>query len=182
MVNKTLRRLLISVLLIGACGAAHAELREDFKRDSALQRVVLRTMTNSRLLVAAVHYETPILASRGFADLSEEDRAIWRNLNYDNMPEGDAFPFPVGGLLELLRPIAVKNMEEELEGEVIVHVEIDSQGNVRGADLYAAPSKEFGKFVVNSVSHAVYSPARCNGQACVMTLPLRITLSHKSYR
>ena len=159
--------------------SAHARVVEGFKLNSAQRELVVESGQFRMFGVHWINYQTPIDAEKDFIALSEEERTRWRNQNYENMPASDVPPFPQDGLHALLGPLATKNMEDELNGAVKVLVEIAPDGSPRKAEVYAAPSASFAKYVMQVMLKSKFTPASCAGQPCVMVLPLDIVLKYE---
>jgi len=170
--------------LYGIClclfaASANARVVEGFKEDSTQRELIIESGQFRMFGVHWINYQTPISAEKDYTALSEEERARWRNLNYENMPESDVPPFPQGGLHALLGPIAAKNMDDELNGTVKVLVEIAPDGSPRKAEVYAAPSAAFGNYVMQVMLKNKFTPASCAGRPCAMVLPLEILLKYQ---
>lgn len=174
--------LIIALILFitdGLHSALARGLPEFFKIDPsapALSVGVLKMRDTNLMLLG---YITNIDAKKDYKDLSEADQSLWRQL-YNEMPSDDQPPFPEGGLISILRPIAIASILEEDQGILIIHVEVDAEGNARNAEIFATPSPQLGKRVLEAALLTKYTAALCRGAPCVMTIPLRIILSHKN--
>jgi hypothetical protein len=128
--------------------------------------------------IAMIRYSTPVNAKKKYSDLSKEEQANWRALQYEEMPEDDVPPYPADGLQPLLEAIVAKNISEEVKGLVVVHVEIGPDGTPRYADLLNSPSKKMGDYVLGVAMQTKYTPAKCKGVPCTMSFPLRVYIEH----
>ena len=173
--------LIFTIILYSASAwqsAFAGSLPEFFKIDPNAPALSIGTLMMRDTNMMLLGYVTTINAKKDFNDLSETDQGIWKAL-YENMPTEDAPPFPIGGLISILRPIAFANVLEEEQGVLIIHVEIDADGNPRKAEVFTTPTPELGKRALEAVLLAKYTPARCSGAPCVMSIPLRIILMRK---
>lgn len=139
-----------------------------------------KSLIAERMAIAMIDYTTPVNAKKKYEDLSKEEKALWRSLNYDEMDENDSPPFPMKGLVSLLGPIAGNNISEEVEGLLALHVVVGPDGVPLHADLFNSPSEKLGIYAVNVLMQARYSAAICKGTPCTMSFPLRVFVSHTS--
>ncbi|MES2046899.1 MAG: hypothetical protein V4447_00750 [Pseudomonadota bacterium] len=165
----------LAVVMAIGTDARAARPIELFKENANLVGTGILFAHSRELGVDAVLYATSIDAKMAYGQLNEKDRQTWKS-QYETMPDGDEPPFPVGGLISILRPIAALASVTDEAGVLIIHLEVDSEGKPRKADLLASPTPEFGPRAIASVMGVTYKPGKCHGLPCTMSIPLRITL------
>jgi hypothetical protein len=166
---------LLAALLASGSEALAARPIEMFREDSTFPGMRIVFAHSRELGVDGVLYSTNINAKMAYAELSDKDRQTWRS-QYEAMPDEDEPPFPVGGLISMLRPIAALASITDEAGVLIIHLEVDSDGKPRKADLLATPTPDFGPKAIASVMSVTYKPAKCRGAPCTMSIPLRVVL------
>jgi hypothetical protein len=151
---------------------------EFFEQNLAFPESGIGLTYTSDLTPFMIFYLTSVDAKKEFNQLSDKEKAAWK-LQYDEMPDEDEPPYPIGGLISILRPMAALADLTWDKGKLIVHLEIDADGKPRRAELLASPSKEFGPKAIAALMDASYKPGKCRGQPCVMSIPIRIRFLRK---
>jgi hypothetical protein len=62
------------------------------------------------------------------------------------------------------------------EGEMVMHVAVDSTGNATEFKLIKYPNMEAARAVATVIAVTKFKPALCGKQACAMEFPLELKL------
>jgi len=115
--------------------------------------------------------------NKSFDELTEEQKQTLRD-QYDHMPAGDEPPFPAKGLFRFYRAVGTAHESTGLQnlGILSLNVTVDATGKATSVDVTDSPGEDITKAAVLALMNQSYKPAVCNGQPCVMQLPLRAEL------
>jgi len=158
-------------VLIGALFAASAQEsapRESFK----LKDADTRLGTN---LARDVVTGSPVPLNKRYADLTAEQQRIVKS-EYESMGENDEPPYPINGLAPIFRAIHQGQKKVLAEGPLVLYVDIDATGEATSVSIVQSPDPDLGKYAAGILLLHKYKPALCNGVACKMQFPFRVTM------
>jgi len=100
-----------------------------------------------------------------WAALSPAQQAIVRK-DYPGLPEGDEPPYPLGGLRDLVEPIAQGQIRIGSIGILVMDVLVGVDGSVQGVQPIRTPDNEIRRYVHRVAMRTKFKPALCAGQPC----------------
>jgi len=130
---------------------------------------------------AGIRFRRPIIETelvalnRPYAQLPAEDIARLKS-QFDGMGPNDRPPFPVNGLWSIVKNTArnlIAKQNVDLEGPVWMNLQVDADGKPTSISVLKTPDEELARYMANIAMRERYEPARCDGQPCAGTLPLR---------
>ena len=132
-------------------------------------------MTGSHLLASnTTNIQLP--AEKSYAQLTPEQRRIAKSA-YDKMPDADEPPYPLNGLLPILRASEKLQHKLLIRGELSMAATIDAKGNAISVEVFKSPDREMAKAMASVLLLEKYKPALCAGSPCQMQFPFR-TIYH----
>lgn len=154
-----------ALALAGAC--AHAQDAYRLKADEP--------ETGSHINRTAVSGSV-IPFNKRYDELSPEQQPYLKS-HCEQMGEGDEPPFPAQGIGFVLRAISQLQQRFLVKGQLLLVVDVDSQGvaqNVRAAGDF---DPAFVKAASTVLLLTPFKPAKCKGQPCRMAYPYRAQFS-----
>jgi len=111
-----------------------------------------------------------------FAELPADEQAFWKS-QYEDLGPGDTPPFPVRGLKNLYKAMAVVQRKHQARGKLTMFVQIDKTGRATSVSVIASPDPLLTKDVAAIVMLEEYTPALCSGVPCAMDFPFRVSFT-----
>jgi hypothetical protein len=90
---------------------------------------------------------------------------------YQNMPANDEPPYPLHGLVTIMR--ATEELQHKLlaQGVLDLAVTVDAHGTATTVEVYKSPDAKMTKAMADVLMLEKYKPAVCNGSPCQMKFP-----------
>ena len=107
----------------------------------------------------------------------QQRRAV--QTQYANMAPQDEPPYPREGMGELLEDIRLSAEHLRVQGELHLHVRIESNGAVESIDVLESPDPAFTRQVVAVLKRTTFDGAVCHGQPCAMDMPIHARISRQ---
>lgn len=148
--------------------AAPVAARPTYSLKSMDHRVVSRLPRE--LATSAAPLDKPYEA------MTDAEKYVVRS-GYPMLDEDDEPPFPAKGLKQIAEWVSKAQSRVLAQGDVLVHVKVDSKGNPTSAAIYQSPHPELASFVSQVLMRETYKPALCRGQPCAMTYAFKTRLS-----
>ncbi len=114
--------------------------------------------------------------NKSYKKLSAEEKAIFRELNYESLADHETPPFPKKGLRELYKPIIKGHNVIADEGNLFLVAMVDQTGKVENVGVYESPSDEMTSYATAVLFNIKFDPATCNGEPCKMEFPFQFKL------
>lgn len=133
-----------------------------------------RGSTGTRLAkdVLRVHWVTP---EKTYAELDEMELAQVRSI-YPELGPQDEPPYPLRGLLPMLRGLARQHEQAQVPGLLSLRLHIDAQGNILGVSTRKTPDPEKTNFLASALVRERFKPALCKGRPCAQVFPIEVEL------
>ena len=100
-----------------------------------------------------------------YAELTpEQQQAVKADANIQR--EGDEPPFPLNGLGQVSRSMAKLQQLIQVEGPLVLRVEVDARGNAESVAVFKSPNSDMTQFTAKALMIEKYKPAVCEGKPC----------------
>jgi hypothetical protein len=156
------RILSVAVALVGL-GIAPSALAADY----VLRQVQPSTGSNVRkvLLRSAIPFD------KSWSQLSPAEQQVVRD-NYDGLPVDAEPPFPLDGLIPVIREM--ERIEKYADtGTLLIVVDVDAAGEATDGRTLATPDSAMASALLRVAMQMKYKPGRKDGQPAAMKFPLR---------
>lgn len=134
-----------------------------------------RPETGTRI-VRPVATSVRIPLDKSYAELTAEQQRVLKS-EYGQLPAADEPPFPVNGLQPIYRGIANAKPTAPADGELLVLVDVDAQGNATSTSVVHAPYQQVADLASKLLTREKYKPAVCSGHPCKMQFRFAVQLS-----
>ena len=100
-----------------------------------------------------------------YADLTpEQQQAVKADASVQR--DGDEPPFPVNGLGQVSRSMAKLQSLIQVEGPLLLRVDVDAKGNADSVAIFKSPNTDMAQFTAKALMIEKYKPALCEGKPC----------------
>jgi hypothetical protein len=129
-------------------------------------------------LFIALGENSPVPINKRYAEMAPQEQNGLKS-QYEKMGPNDEPPFPVNGLANLYKTM-IKGAEKfQVEGQLILFVDIDAQGKATSVSVVRSPDPEMTQFAAGILIFERYKPAVCDGTPCKMQFPFRINFTRR---
>jgi len=126
-----------------------------------------------------VEVESPIPLDKPYAELSAEQKSIFRS-NYGVLKETEQPPFPAKGLEAIYKPL-IKGHEKVSRGGMLFLVAmVDEKGKVENVAVYESPADSMTELANAVLFNTEFDPATCDGSPCKMEFPFEFKMRNKA--
>jgi len=163
----------ISALLLLLGGAAYSEEPLPAPRYSIMQDA---PPTGSAIRRKRLESDLPL--NKRWDELTAAQQRSFRDL-YDAMKDSDEPPYPMNGLEPLYKGIAKAHDILRKSGTLDLEVRVSAAGDAMSVAIFKSPTPEVAKAAAGMLMLQKYKPAKCGGQPCAMSFPLRMELTQE---
>jgi len=108
-----------------------------------------------------------------YSELTPEQQQILK-ARYEGMGETDEPPFPLEGLRPIYKALADAQQKLGVWGDLVLFVDVDSQGQPTSASVMQSPDPEMARFAATILMLQRYKAALCKGVPCKMQFPVSV--------
>jgi hypothetical protein len=159
-----------------ADGAAYSgEWRDDNPTNpDAIKRKKYALNTDVTGSYIAEHHisNLQVPANKTYAQLTREERQVVKE-SYEKMAKDDEPPYPLHGVMGILRASETFQRKFLVRGELDLAVTVDSHGTATSVEVYKSPDAQLTKAMASVLMLEKYKPAVCNGSPCQMKFPFK---------
>jgi len=159
-----------------ADGATYSgEWRDDNPTDpDATKRKKYALNTDVTGSYIAEHHTTnlQVPANKTYAQLTREEKQVVRE-SYEKMAKDDEPPYPLHGVMGILRASETFQRKFLARGELDLAVTVDFHGTATSVEVYKSPDAQLAKAMATVLMLEKYKPAVCNGSPCQMKFPFK---------
>lgn len=128
-----------------------------------------RKVYGSKIAHKSIVWDIPL--DKDYVDFSDEEKRKFTSF-YDNFPDDDEPPFPIGGLEVIDVPIYKAQKKRLARGVLRIIAVVDKKGVVRKVEIYESPDKYITKVATAVLFATKFKPGKCSGIPCAMEFPL----------
>jgi len=160
----------LACVLLVALGDA-AALPPETIAQATLPITQARPATGSRLRRELPKLTIP--ATDPYDRLTPAQKTEFRAM-FSNLADGDEPPYPTEGLLPIAKTLAFVLSDATTplgEGELLITVRVDENGEPLSTSVYATPSSRVSREAATVLMSVKYKPATCAGKPCTSEFP-----------
>lgn len=128
--------------------------------------------------ISRVAMTWPVTLNSTYSELAPDERALVRS-DYVQLGANDEPPYPLYGMLPVLREMQTIRLATTDDGKVSLIVRVDAQGVPHGFAVLRAPDVGVAKAFGFVLMHTRFKPAMCAGQPCESDFAFRYDFSHR---